>query len=48
MIFWERNMPKGMFLRSSRDASNIGELEGPLSLDAYEQAKACTSPVRRR
>ncbi len=39
MSFWERNMPRGMFLRSSRDASNIGALRGPLSLDAYEQAK---------
>ncbi len=42
MSFWERNMPRGMFLRSSRDASNIGALNGPLSLDAYEQAKGKT------
>ncbi len=42
MIFWERNMPKGMFLRSSRDASNIGELHGPLTIDAYEKAKGIT------
>ena len=39
MIFWERNMPKGMFLRSSRDASNIGALHGPLTIDEYEKAK---------
>ncbi|MGA7671420.1 MAG: NAD(P)-binding domain-containing protein [Nitrolancea sp.] len=42
MVFWERNMPKGMFLRSSRDASNIGELHGPLTIDAYEKAKGIT------
>ncbi len=44
MSFWERNMPKGMFLRSSRDASNIGELHGPLTIDAYERAKGISVP----
>jgi thioredoxin reductase len=42
MSFWERNMPRGMFLRSSRDASNIGDLHGPLTIDAYEQARGNT------
>lgn len=47
MIFWERNMPRGMFLRSSRDASNIGALHGPLTIDAYERAngKTVTKPT---
>ncbi len=39
MSFWERSMPNGMFLRSSRDASNIGDLHGPLTIDAYERSK---------
>jgi len=39
MSFWERHMPAGMFLRSSWDASNIGALEGPLSLESYERAE---------
>ncbi len=44
MSFWEQNMPKGMFLRSSRDASNIGALHGPLTIDAYEAAKGKQVP----
>ena len=38
MSFWEQHMPDGMFLRSSWEASNIGALEGPLSLESYERA----------
>ncbi|HEX3721790.1 MAG TPA: NAD(P)-binding domain-containing protein [Nitrolancea sp.] len=39
MSFWEEHMPAGMFLRSSWDASNIGALKGPLSLESYERAE---------
>jgi FAD-dependent urate hydroxylase len=34
MSFWE-GMPKGMFLRSNWDASNMVELEGEFSLEAF-------------
>ena len=44
MSFWERSMPNGMFLRSSRDASNIGELHGPLTIEAYERSKDISVP----
>jgi lysine/ornithine N-monooxygenase len=35
MAFW-RTMPAGMMLRSNRSATNIAELHGSLSLDAFE------------
>jgi thioredoxin reductase len=38
MSFWDEHMPAGMFLRSSWDASNIGALHGPLTIDAYQDA----------
>jgi hypothetical protein len=40
-------MPAGMFLRSSWDASNIGALHGPLTIDAYQQSigKQISKPI---
>lgn len=38
MEFWENQMPTGMLLRSSWEASSISDPEGALSLDAYEAA----------
>ncbi len=37
MDFWRNNMPRGMFLRSHRDASHIADPEGSLSLDGFER-----------
>lgn len=47
MSFWKRQMPAGMFLRSSWDASNIGSLHGPLTLEAYQKAigKQISRPI---
>lgn len=47
MSFWDRHMPAGMFLRSSWDASNIGALHGPLSLESYQKAigKTISKPI---
>jgi len=47
MSFWDQHMPAGMFLRSSWDASNIGALHGPLTIDAYQQAigKQISRPI---
>ncbi len=49
MSFWDRNMPAGMFLRSSWDASNIGALHGPLTIDAYQASlgKQISKPIPR-
>jgi len=38
MEFWDRQMPVGMCLRSSWEASSISDPIGELSLDAYESA----------
>src|SRR2546425_418315 len=35
MEFWRRNMPRGMFLRSSPNASNLDDPDGLLGLDRY-------------
>src|SRR5437762_10313049 len=35
MAFWERHMPRGMFLRSSPSASNLADPDGRLRLDRY-------------
>src|SRR2546429_272231 len=35
MAFWERHMPKGMFLRSSPTASSLADPDGRLRLDRY-------------
>jgi hypothetical protein len=44
MDFWAA-MPRGMLLRSSWEASHIGDPDGPYSLDAYEAWRG--SPVAR-
>jgi cation diffusion facilitator CzcD-associated flavoprotein CzcO len=36
MELWERQMPVGMFLRSSWEASSISDPAGELTLDDYE------------
>src|SRR4051794_25000923 len=36
MSFWDGQMPKGMLLRSPREASHIGDPSGEWSLDRYE------------
>jgi thioredoxin reductase len=36
MEFWRRSMPKGMYLRSSWDASSISDPAGAVSLDRYQ------------
>jgi len=38
MSFWERQMPRGMLLRSPYVASDIGDPEGAFRLGAYEHA----------
>ena len=38
MSFWREHMPKGMYLRSSWDASHIGEPRGLSSLASFEVA----------
>jgi cation diffusion facilitator CzcD-associated flavoprotein CzcO len=35
MEFWERHMPRGMFLRSGAGASNLDDPDGQLRLDSY-------------
>lgn len=35
MSFWERHMPRGMFLRSASSASSLGDPAGRLKLDRY-------------
>jgi hypothetical protein len=37
MVFWQRNMPVGMLLRSSRRASSISDPQRALTLDRYEE-----------
>lgn len=38
MSFWRENMPRGMLLRSAKEACEIGERSGPLTLRAFERA----------
>ena len=47
MSFWERHMPKGMWLRSLWGASHIGGPGSALTLDEYERARGVpiTRPV---
>ena len=44
MEFWANKMPKGMLLRSPREASHIADPESAFTLDAYEAASG-TKPV---
>jgi thioredoxin reductase len=46
MEFWERNMPKGMLLRSLWDASHISDPHGALTLDRFESARGEAVPTR--
>ena len=39
MEFWERHMPRGMYLRSSPAASEIGDPDGVLTLRRYYQVR---------
>lgn len=39
MDFWEEHMPKGMFLRSGRDASHIADPHSALTLDEFERSR---------
>src|SRR5712691_3939656 len=45
MLFWERQMPLGMLLRSPREASHIADPAGALTLDRYE-ASIGAAPAR--
>ena len=38
MSFWERHMPRGMFLRSASSASSLGDPQGRLALDTFRDA----------
>src|SRR6266851_2590932 len=48
MEFWQRQMPKGMFLRSSPSCSQIGDPHGNLTLERYhtESGDPCSKPLR--
>jgi FAD-dependent urate hydroxylase len=50
MDFWRRQMPSGMLLRSSWDASHISDPQRSLSLDVYQATRATplTSPLPRQ
>src|SRR5215470_11307635 len=45
--FWKKNMPKGMFLRSGIEASNIAAPQKGLSLEGYQKAvrKKIAEPI---
>src|SRR5712692_2674106 len=47
MAFWERQMPKGMFLRSPYAASHLSDPARTLSLDAYQagNGKQLSRPI---
>ncbi|HTB93121.1 MAG TPA: FAD-dependent oxidoreductase [Candidatus Sulfotelmatobacter sp.] len=47
MVFWQRNMPKGMLLRSGWEASHIADPNQSLTLDIFrkETGKHFTTPV---
>ncbi len=40
MVFWQRQMPAGMLLRSSWDASHISDPHRALTLDRYQETTA--------
>ncbi len=44
MVFWERQMPAGMLLRSYWEASHIADPNRDLTLDAYEAASCIAMP----
>src|SRR5205809_161418 len=39
MVFWQRQMPKGMFLRSSWEASHISHPHQACTLDTFQAAQ---------
>ena len=47
MVFWQRNMPKGMLLRSGWEASHIADPKQSLTLDIFrkESRNHFSSPV---
>jgi cation diffusion facilitator CzcD-associated flavoprotein CzcO len=47
MVFWQRNMPKGMLLRSGWEASHIADPDQSLTLDVFrkESRNHFSSPV---
>ena len=47
MVFWQQNMPKGMLLRSSWDATQIADPDGELTLEAFqkETGSSFSAPV---
>ena len=45
MDFWQRHMPKGMWLRSSWEASHISDPERSLTLDRYQALHAIQLPT---
>lgn len=47
MSFWEKQMPKGMFLRSNWGASHIADPRGEFTLDAFcrEEGNHCPTPI---
>src|SRR5262249_39312304 len=45
MEFWQRQMPIGMFLRSSWEASHISDPHDALTLDAYQAAQGVVLPT---
>jgi cation diffusion facilitator CzcD-associated flavoprotein CzcO len=45
MNFWANQMPKGMLLRSPREASNIADPGSAFTLEAYEAASGTKKPV---
>jgi len=45
--FWQRSMPDGMFLRSSRNATHIADPNNAFTLDVYEKEhrRSISSPI---
>lgn len=44
MKFWRNHMPKGMFLRSSREASHVSDPRGALTLEQYQASTGIQIP----
>ncbi len=48
MGFWKQNMPKGMFLRSRAEASNIAAPQKHLSIERYQRVVGRMVPKTSR
>jgi len=48
MVFWQRNMPKGMLLRSGWEASHIADPNQSLTLDVFRRKAGITFPAQCR